>query len=226
MLQHSSPAPQHLFSPNADSVTSVERTDGPWWKRPMPRVSSMLFDLEVRRNADHLWHMDGLHAPKRALLMLDGELPTGCLINANAFDDHQSSLSGTLRILSHTGNRHQRQCHSLFDIPYFTADTAAGSTAVCEAASQLASYFNSAWVADLPCSWRTRSPATTWPSPASPGSCSSCCSPAARRNTRCHSRPELCGHISGLRGAPQHFHVLTCAVGCTLLMVHVSNAAC
>ena len=49
MLQQSTPVPQHLFSPNADSVTSVERSDGPGWRRPMPRVSSMLFDLEVSR---------------------------------------------------------------------------------------------------------------------------------------------------------------------------------
>ena len=64
MLQHSSPAPQHLFSPNADSVTSVERSDGPGWKRPMPRVSSMLFDLEVRHDAHVV--MDYMQACGRA----------------------------------------------------------------------------------------------------------------------------------------------------------------
>ncbi len=46
MLEHYMPARQ--FAQDADSVTSVERSDGPGWKRPMPRVSSMLFDLEVR----------------------------------------------------------------------------------------------------------------------------------------------------------------------------------
>lgn len=48
MLERYMPAPQQRFAADADSVTSVERTEGPGWKRPMPRVSSMLFDLEVR----------------------------------------------------------------------------------------------------------------------------------------------------------------------------------
>lgn len=44
--------PRHFkphFQPDADSVTSVERSEGsgPGWKRPMPRVSSMLFELEL-----------------------------------------------------------------------------------------------------------------------------------------------------------------------------------
>lgn len=45
MLEHYVPARQ--FAHDADSVTSVERSEGPSWKRAMPRVSSMLFDLEV-----------------------------------------------------------------------------------------------------------------------------------------------------------------------------------
>ncbi len=75
MLQHHTP--QHHPALDADAVSSVERSEGPGWKRPMPRVSSMLFDLEVSKVLP-----PALAQPPAELLACRSSNGTHCMANS------------------------------------------------------------------------------------------------------------------------------------------------